>query len=282
MADLTGAPNTCAPQRPNWPTQPYPDVICGPVRPVYRPQDRVTYLLPPRPPLFGSAEVAPEPDVFLVIGVIREETLHGLSVSYRLDADAGRRVVDAALVVRVDPPAAGGPVCDTATCAAPAGDRGHGSPDDPDAALAWKRISPRVEVSADGRFEIEEGQAERTARDVWTGEVARPFPFAPAARDWCECRRDGNSLNWVADGTGGYFAKTRKGERFEVHLTTELDWAAIDGRFACRPGGPDHPLRSARLGEIAAARRWCEVRAACAVEGTGMDATLKYTCPIPF
>ena len=137
--------------------------------------------------------------------------------------------------------------------------------------IEWQPKPGLGSVSADRRFEIDQpiGQTRFIARDLWAGELSG-FTTLSGAIGWCEGREIAPAIMWGEDRSGFI----DKGELFRV-IRDSGRFHGVDCRLHYT-----HALRkspSFLLSETA--MRWCEVRAACRVEGGGAVATLHYAAP---
>jgi hypothetical protein len=149
--------------------------------------------------------------------------------------------------------------------------------------LAWVQASATTRVSTDGRFTVvcESGPKFRVT-DRWTGESSTGHYTEFAAHQWCKARSDAPALEWQ-EFPSALVARTASGLGFSV-VTSGTMHVASDPRV-----GRGDPLRSSGvLADLAAAKRWCEVRACCDMEPPfkGGSPTLRYESPadaeIPF
>lgn len=188
-----------------------------------------------------------------------------LNVHYRLwcVAPFDYQTVPAALAQPIGP-GAPPPVPAPATALDPA------DPIDP-GPLAWVAPVAGVERTRCGRFEIDHPDGPAgcpRARDLWTGETAAHVYSRAGARHWCRHRAHAPALRWEpATGDAGPHERAVApcGAAFKVYQETDSagrplqEWFAVDGRFEAHPWRFSPDFRTA-----AAARAWCEVRAACA------------------
>lgn len=275
---------------------------------VYNPGDVVRYRVGPS----GLSAIAAQ-TVFVVEARAAIATLLGSSIQYLIAAGNWRQWVTPANLVRVDPPApsgfvaapqppesgdalvdplgavADGIIANT-RAEAEARARGTAKPDvrvDPSAARAacdeapaaieWQGAAAGDDRigSADGRFAIVISAGLRSAHDHWTGELSRHATLSNA-KAWCarRHREGGQPLEWSPnDGAVGAAGPNR--ERFYCQPAADgRSWYGVDTRL------PDSStLRTSdHFFSPDEAKRWCEVRAACVVEGNA----LRWESPVPF
>lgn len=148
----------------------------------------------------------------------------------------------------------------------------------PEPPAGWVAVASNVDRSPDGRFEIETGGRQmHTVRDLWTGEEVRGLATRPAAEQWCKVRGEGARLTWWQNADVWEAGGTDH-EQYFVRPNSEGQWIGIDNRF---PHG-ERLRGSPDFNTPEAAKRWCEIRAACEVEGGPGSRTLRYDSPIPF
>ncbi|VTS03632.1 unnamed protein product [Gemmata massiliana] len=130
-------------------------------------------------------------------------------------------------------------------------------------------------ASADGRFAIVQpsaGTHQFDALDLWTDERAVIYDVLPSAMSWCEGRAAGVPLTWREDKSGWFAA--RSGPVLRV-VCEQGHFRARDCRF-----GTDSKHRYSPLFDtLEGAQRWCEVRAACQIDGHANLTAPRYVTP---
>lgn len=209
----------------------------------------------------GGIVVTPVPPRSGVIaGVIREETLHGSTVSYRVIDARSSFVADPANLIRIEDERA-----------APAVQSPPVSP------IVWLDRGG-VQLSADGRFRIEVGNDGLfCATDGWTGERVSGLAIRLSAEQWCRVRLVGHIFEWrLTDRC--WVGETPRG-KFRVYETTGGRFFGVDTRFESGSDETPHGLRqSPWFDSLEEAADWCRIRASCVIEGdpAGNAVSLRY------
>ncbi|AMV29322.1 hypothetical protein VT84_33310 [Gemmata sp. SH-PL17] len=217
----------------------------------------------------------------VIVAVIYEHRLHGVFVLYRIAAGTVELLIDPANVVLIGEAAtapAHGPMCECGDDAAdPAAEAvATAEPTEPEGTIEWARTSGGTAwVSSDGRFQIAAEKEGFVAQDLWCGARLKPAILTSASA-WCEARKEGQPLKWKEDRSG--YSANLPNARFRVNRVGADRFQAVDCRFSYTHRLHQSPI----FDSLEPAQRWCEVRAACQVEGEGATATLHYVGPIPF
>ncbi|VTR96016.1 unnamed protein product [Gemmata massiliana] len=237
--------------------------------PVYNPGDLVR--------LLTASTASP----FVITDVIHVRRLHGEYVRYVIVSGTIELSVDPANVVLIGEAAtqAGAPIaCEPESAAAEPEVKPAPAPKaEPGSMIEWhtEQNPNPCSVSADGRFEVSQtvkGKSQVVTSDRWTGErMIGDSLFA--SEEWCEKRLAGFPLMWMT-GRSGWAAEFFD-SRFTVRqLPDSTTFESVDCRFHV-----SDPLRRARFETLEIAKKWCEVRAVCRIDGSGAKTTLNYVGP---